>query len=420
MSRPSDPDLGTVESALLFLSRDPASLEWLLSRFFPPSTMTGMVSKGGKRKKGRNQPSQALADAVVGSEGIRRSVAEGILSALPVGPLAPEKVLKQHSELMKVECLGASLRKALTGGEEDWTRAKEYIDRWKDMLEEAAEPSRPEKGPAAEEKTPPKEGDGKLQRQLRNLEGRLVEADRERVKLRDSLGREGDRRRRVEEALDEARAKAQEEHLRAAENKRKLEGATRPGEREAALGEEMEGLRKSERMAVKKLILVEEERDDLRACLEDHEKFSSLEEEVVPSFRDRPLIAEENVLAESLGAAAAEGRAFKVLVVGGGEPQLRHLEKLKEYAEVLGFWADWRMAEYVSWHKHMDKLERDMRTQFDAMVILHWNRTTFTRKCRDICNKVGQKPCITCHYEGFTNLRASLRECLGQLLRRKA
>ena len=420
MSRPSDPDLGTVESALLFLSRDPASLEWLLSRFFPPSAMTELVSKGGKRKKGRNQPSQALADAVVGSEGMRRSVAEGILSALPVGPVAPEKVLGKHSELMRIECLGASLRKALTGGEEDWERAKEYIERWKDILQEATDPPRPEKAHAVEERTPSQDGDKKLKRQIRNLEGRLAEADTERVQLRDSLGREGDRRRRVEEALDEARSKTKEEHLRAAENKRKLEGATRPGEREAALGEEKEGLRKSERMAVKKLVLVEEERDDLRACLEDHEKFSALEKEVVPSFRDRPLIAEEKVLAKSLVAAAAEGRNFKVLVVGGGEPQLRHLEKLKEYAEVVGFRTDWRMAEYVSWHKHMDKLKRDMRTHFDAMVILHWNRTTFTRKCRDICNKVGQKPCITCHYEGFTNLRASLRECLEQLLRRKA
>jgi len=110
------------------------------------------------------------------------------------------------------------------------------------------------------------------------------------------------------------------------------------------------------------------------------------------------------------------GRSFKVLVIGGGEPQHRHLDKLEEYAEVMGFESDWRMAEYVSWHKEMNRLGTDMNTRFDALVILHWNRTTFTRKAREICNEAGHKPCITCYYEGFTSLRETLQECLRQLI----
>jgi hypothetical protein len=76
------------------------------------------------------------------------------------------------------------------------------------------------------------------------------------------------------------------------------------------------------------------------------------------------------------------------------------------------------MAEYVSWNKEMKRLKQDMEKNYDALVILHWNRTTFTKNARAICNAKNQKPCITCHYEGFVNLRQTLQECLGQLLRR--
>ena len=74
------------------------------------------------------------------------------------------------------------------------------------------------------------------------------------------------------------------------------------------------------------------------------------------------------------------------------------------------------MAEYQAWHRAMDGLRRDMQERYDALVILHWNRTTFTRKAREICDSGGAKPCLTCHYEGFTNLRESLQECLRELL----
>ena len=66
--------------------------------------------------------------------------------------------------------------------------------------------------------------------------------------------------------------------------------------------------------------------------------------------------------------------------------------------------------------REMNRLATDMNTRYDALVILHWNRTTFTRKAREICNESGQKPCVTCHYEGFTSLRRTLQETLRQLL----
>lgn len=194
--------------------------------------------------------------------------------------------------------------------------------------------------------------------------------------------------------------------------KRRLAEATDPGEREKALAESAARAEHELGVLQQKFDLVQEERDDLRACLEDYDRFLALPQEEVPSFRSRPLLPEE---LEVKAAVAAAGRRRRVLVVGGGEPQYRHRDKLTEYAEAMGFEAEWRMAEYVSWHREIDKLRADMKARFDAMVILHYNRTTFTRHARGICDEAGHKPCLTCRYEGFTSLRATLRECLRQL-----
>ena len=115
----------------------------------------------------------------------------------------------------------------------------------------------------------------------------------------------------------------------------------------------------------------------------------------MPSFRNRPLTEKEYALGKKLNSAEEQGNSkFRILVVGGGEPQYRHLDKFKEYAKILGFKGTWRLAEYTSWHKEMDRLGRDMASRYDALVILHWNRTTFGRQARAICNQKGQKPCI--------------------------
>nr|MBC8327431.1 hypothetical protein [Planctomycetota bacterium] len=78
----------------------------------------------------------------------------------------------------------------------------------------------------------------------------------------------------------------------------------------------------------------------------------------------------------------------------------------------------WRRAEYTPWHKEITLLSRDMERNFAALIVLHWTRTTSPRRARDICNQQGQKPCLTCHYEGFVSLRQTLQECLRQLLAR--
>ncbi len=237
---------------------------------------------------------------------------------------------------------------------------------------------------------------------------------REVGRLEEKLAAARERNRQLDEERERLRSELREEQHRASALKQRLAAASDPAERERALTEELEALRHDHGVLLQKFELLEAERDDLRACLEDMERFQELVEEEVPSFRDRPLLDKERALAERL--AARDGRPFRILVIGGAEPQLRHRDKFAEYAEVMGFEGEWRMAEYVSWQKGIEKLKRDMRERFDALVILHWNRTTFTKTARQICNDAGQKPCLTVHYEGFTDLRETLQEGLRQLL----
>lgn len=219
----------------------------------------------------------------------------------------------------------------------------------------------------------------------------------------------------LKEELVEAESERRVAEQRATDWKKRLAATAEASEREQLLLRETEEARRDLHLAQQKVELLSFEREDLRAVLEDRDRFDQYREEEVPSFRNRPLLDKENQLAARLMDAGAK---FRILVVGGGEPQYRHRDKFEEYAEVMGFVGDWRMAEYVSWHKEMDKLATDMNTRYDALVILHWNRTTFTRNAREVCNKAGQKPCITCYYEGFTSLRETLQECLRQLLER--
>ncbi|HEX9793360.1 MAG TPA: hypothetical protein VGC54_05190, partial [Planctomycetota bacterium] len=246
---------------------------------------------------------------------------------------------------------------------------------------------------------------------------RLRSHELELATANDELGRERRRREQLREELADARAQIEEERRRAAGLKKRLADATEASTRERVLEEEAEAARRSVHVMGEKLRILEEEREDLHGVLQDHDHFSKVEEKELPSFRDRPLLAEEHEQAAALAARAKSGRQpFRILVIGGGEPQMRHRGKFGEYAEVMGFRGEWRIAEYTSWHKEMAALSSDMESRFDALVILHWNRTTFTRKAREICNRAGQRPCLTCHYEGFTSLRQTLRECLRQLL----
>ncbi|MFQ5749334.1 MAG: hypothetical protein ACE5H3_07755, partial [Planctomycetota bacterium] len=232
----------------------------------------------------------------------------------------------------------------------------------------------------------------------------------------DEIGKTREERDAALQESVRARAKAEEDRRRAAGRKRELEQAAEPSQREGELKKKLAKLRHDHGVLKKKFRIREEEIQDLREIQKDRDHFLTLPEEDVPSFRGRPLQPEEQELSQALGARAARGKPpFRVLVVGGGEPQFRHREKLEEFAQVVGFQSTWRMADYSSWHQNLDSLKTDMKSRFDALVILHWNRTTFTRVARDICNHAGQKPCITCNYQGFVNLRTTLRECLRQL-----
>jgi hypothetical protein len=354
------------------------------------------------------QPSLAIADGVEKNAKLRRSVASALLAQKPT---AEPFAFGQEADFGSAspEQLRAMLYAALTAAHlEDWQRIPGMIDGAADALdakqdhvvETAATPSKEPATAAAED---PVE---KLKLQLSSLR-------QENATLQEALGKEHRRKQELLEKLEATRAERRNAHARAAELKKQLTDSSSASTRERLLTEEASDARQLQQIAEQKLELLVYERDDLRACLEDLDHFDSLAEEEVPSFRNRPLLDKEMQLSQELEGV---GRNFRVLVVGGGEPQLRHHDKLEEYAEVMGFHSNWRMAEYVSWHKEMDRLGTDMNTRFDALVILHWNRTTFTRKAREICNQAGQKPCITCYYEGFTSLRETLQECLRQLL----
>lgn len=422
----SGPDAATrsLDSALLVLSRSPQALAALLRAALPPGVLAELARAAGRRRAGAREPAEVLVDAVVQMPRHRRIVAGRLASALPEDD-APswEAVAGPDARFLRREALLARLRTVLCAGDPDgWARAAAFLHEWQAWLPAAPEPERAARAsPAADREeaagAPARAPAEAVRHQLDSLERRLRDAGKEVERLQDELGRERKRRLQVQEELAEWRASADEARRKAAETKRRLAKATAPSERERLLQSELRAFQHQVDVLQQKLRILEEERGDLHAVLEDHDRFQALQPEEVPSFRDRPLQPEERELAARLAARRDGGRRpLRVLVVGGGEPQCRHREKLAEYAEVVGFRAEWRMAEYTAWHKELERLEADMARHFDALVILHWNRTTFTWKAREICNRVGQKPCRTCHYEGFTSLRRALQDALGQLL----
>jgi hypothetical protein len=400
---------GRLDSALLFLSREPAKLASLLEWFLAPSMLRELATAGGRRKAGRLQASLAIADVIEKHAKLRRSVAAALLAQKPH---AEAFEFDDSVELPSLgeESLLATLYAALTAAHlQDWQRIPAMIDCFAAQLQAKKDPLLATAPPPPGKESPPAPAVDpveKLKQQLNRLR-------QENASLQEALGKEHHRKQELLEQLEAARAERRDAHTRATELKKQLLDTNSASERERLLVEESHDARRLQQIAEQKLELLVYERDDLRACLEDLDHFDSLPAEEVPPFRNRPLLDKEMQLSHQLEES---GRKFRILVVGGGEPQLRHQDKLEEYAEVMGFHSNWRMAEYVSWHKEMDRLGTDMNTRFDALVILHWNRTTFTRKAREICNQAGQKPCITCYYEGFTSLRETLQECLRQLL----
>ncbi|MBO45744.1 MAG: hypothetical protein CMJ96_02500 [Planctomycetes bacterium] len=420
MSKHANPAAEKLETALLYFGRSPQELAAILETLLSPQLMEDFAKSAGKRKAGRAKPSQVLADAIIAQPKARAQVASFLHDVLPAPLKLPKSLVqgKHAIHLSGTAKLGV-IRLELESEEEgDWLKGQEHLLAWSDSWQ-PAEPASQEK---VQESTPaPKEiaRAKKLEKEKRNLEQRIAASEKEIARLQDQVGSERGRRAQLKEEISELKSERDEALQRAAQSKKKLQGSQSVSKREAGLLEDVEKLSHRIGVVSQKVDILTHERDDLRACLEDYDHFLHMEEEEVPSFRDRPLTKPElELVGTVLEHNQTQGTSFRILVIGGGEPQFRHLDKFKEYAEVMGFQGEWRMAEYVSWNKEMKRLKQDMEKNYDALVILHWNRTTFTKNARAICNAKNQKPCITCHYEGFVNLRQTLQECLGQLLRR--
>ncbi|MGB0952283.1 MAG: hypothetical protein ACPG31_03580 [Planctomycetota bacterium] len=402
---------GALDTALLFLSRDPSSLAALLQRLLPPAELQKLARLGGRKKSGRPQPSLQVAEFVAPIAKLRKATVAALEVCLPEVAEASDMNAEEAARAEPGLLLQALAFDLTTADEAARERLTERLDSWLEflpVLEDQAPTKKAAASPTEDVAVPVADKAEVLKEQLRV-------ARRETARLEEELGLERRRRAELKEQLAEADGERRVAEQRASEWKKRLAASTEASEREQLLVKEAEEARLDLHVAQQKVELLSFEREDLRAVLEDRDRFEEYREEVVPSFRNRPLLDKENALAARL---ESHGNRFRVLVVGGGEPQYRHRDKFEEYAEVMGFQGTWRMAEYVSWHKEMDKLATDMNTRYDALVILHWNRTTFTRNARDVCNKAGQKPCITCYYEGFTSLRETLQECLRQLLDR--
>jgi len=406
------------------LSRDAAQLERVLQLLLDESQQKSLAKEAGRRLPGRPQPAAQLAGLLPRQPKLAEKVAAAVARACaaqsglaeatngaPLLDLGQWLGDPNHQEALLADCLAACAtldtaeerRPATTARPENQT-AEATISQDRDQG----------KGKAAKSPSPKEKlvrDNRRLKEQLAQLRRVLAERQEEAGTLRRELQQE-------EDLHEQAEAARRDAELRASERKKQLRNAISSSDREDQLEAVLESLRRELNIEKQKRQMVAEESDDLRACLEDRDRFDAVEEEEVPSFRQRPLLDRECTLSEELTARRQAGQSYRILVVGGGEPQFRHRDKLEEYAEVMGFQSSWRMAEYTSWHKEMDRLATDMNTRYDALIILHWNRTTFTRRARLVCDTAGHKPCITCYYEGFTSLRETMQLCLRQLLDR--
>jgi hypothetical protein len=394
-----DKDGEALESALLYLSRNAAALTSLLQALLPPAEQMSLVKSSGRSKGGSPNPAVNLANQLISRSKVRREICERVI-------------------VRAKEC---DVADALFSNEEaKWSQLAQDLLENPSLLPSAKETFSPEDlrvhppGKATKLSTEESRLEHLLE-EKKSLQNRLHQSGREKSELEKELHKERARKGELQQHLQDAVAQAQEEKQRATDLKHKWHSSSSASKREETLLIKAEEAQHDAHVALQKLHLIEEERDDLRGVLEDYDRFLHLPVEDVPSFRERPLLAKE---VDMQARIAQFKRPLRILVVGGGEPQFKHVDKFQEYAEVMGFSGEWRMAEYVSWHLELSQLKRDMMNQFDALVILHWNRTTFTRKARGICNTSGQLPCITCNYMGFTNLRETLQTCLEQMLNR--
>lgn len=418
-----NPDAERCESALFALARDPQTLAALFRAALGPALLAEQASHLARRRA--NESSEdALAHAFLENKRARKSLVAAVLGCLPAcelpaGDWDAEGLLPHIRPTTVRAALRASLL-ACDGEEESTTDAlAEQLQAWEPWLGEP-----PAEQVGASRRPTPKPPPRRAQRPSPSAEKDLAEKKRQ-LKLAEKrandLGQQcSDVSKRLEkEKANHEKAKAQVkfEKRRSTQLKQQLRAARSPSDRLQKAEGQARDARHDLVVLERKFELIQAEVDDLRGVLEDMDLYLAQPEEAVESFRGRPLPAQEQALAETLeGRGIAGAGPFRILVVGGGEPQYRHKDKFREYAALLHFEGKWRMANYTSWQNEMKRLKREMRDRFDAMVILHWNRTTFTKNARRICNDEGQRPCVTCHYEGFVSLRKALQETLRQLL----
>jgi hypothetical protein len=407
---------GFIQSSLLEISRDPAHLERALLLFLSKNALQKLAKGAGRRLPGRPDPAAQLAGLLPKQPRLAQQVAEAMATALAAedtsGPEGATSALAQW--MLQKDHAGEEFAPLLKACAEEPTAEERRAPR---QAQENAKPGAKAK-PDPSEDLAAEIALAREQKDNQRLKEQLAQVRRILSERQDELGLLRKDFRQAEENLERAVAERRDAEHRASARKRQLQDATASSDREEQLELALESARRELNIEQQKRQMIAEESEDLRACLEDRDRFDAFAEEEVPSFRNRPLLDKEKELAQDLAQYAQSGAHFRILVVGGGEPQLRHQDKLQEYAEVMGFESNWRMAEYTSWHKEMDRLGSDMNTRFDALVILHWNRTTFTRRARKVCDDAGHKPCLTCYYEGFTSLRETMQTCLKQLLGR--
>jgi hypothetical protein len=244
-----------------------------------------------------------------------------------------------------------------------------------------------------------------LEREAGKHREELERLRRELDELRRRLGEANENNRKLQAALQAEDQARREADRRAAEHKRQKEEALAPSEREVELRKALEEARR--------------ETQTLR------EKVEVLEEEVALTNQpdEEPATSrggedEEVALAPRVHAFTAKrGRKPAILVIGGARKQYSHRAKFEALKERLGFEGDWEWADYEGWHRRMKSLRNDMDRRYDALVILHWNRTTFVENAREVADRAGRLQ-RTVQYRGFLSLRKAILELLRYLVER--
>jgi len=296
-------------------------------------------------------------------------------------------------------------------------RIRAVIDATSKIDEEAERAEKEERAAVPPERPRGEEAAAEAGRERDEAKARAATLEREAARQREELARLrrdlDELRRRLGEANEtsrglQARLGAEEQarrdaDRRAAEHKRQKEGALTPSDRERDLKKALEDARRENQTLAEKIEVLEDQ-----IALENQP-----EEEPAAS---RASEDEEVALAPKVRALAARlGRKPAILVIGGAKPQYRHKAKLEALQARVGFEGEWEWADYEGWHRRMERLRNDMERRYDALVILHWNRTTFVEKAKEAADRAGKLQRIV-RYNGFTALRHALLQLLGYLV----